>query len=205
MPSRVTTTSGGMFLPVLAICSNCVVTERIRASASSGWTGERGRRSNRTWKYGSVWSHSATRTRSLPSSMTRTEPSGTFRIWMISATMPISCRSSVSGSSVATCFWAVRMMCSLPAMASSSARTDFSRPTNSGKMMPGKWTISRMGRRGRTSGNAPGWGASGLERRPLVFLARGAVVVVRAISGWGTFAGEPNPGAARRPFPVREG
>ena len=77
---------------------------------------------------------------------------------MTSATMPISCRSSVSGSSVATCCCAASRICSLPAMASSRARTDFSRPTNSGKMMPGKWTIVADGQQGQRVGESGGRG-----------------------------------------------
>ena len=106
--------------------------------------------------------------------MTRTVPSGTFSICITSATMPISYKSSGSGSSTATWRWAISRMCWLPAIASSSARTDFSRPTKSGKMTWGKWTLSRMGSSGRVVGRVGAASIAGFFSG--TFLVRGVVV-----------------------------
>ena len=46
-------------------------------------------------------------------------------------------------------FWATSRICLSSFITSSSARTDFSRPTNSGTIMCGKTTMSRSGRTGK--------------------------------------------------------
>ena len=54
--------------------------------------------------------------------------------------------SSTDGSSCAAFFWATSRICLSSFITASSARTDFSRPTNSGTIMCGKTTMSRSGR-----------------------------------------------------------
>ena len=53
--------------------------------------------------------------------------------------------SSVDGSSWAAFFWATSNICLSSFITASSARTDFSRPTNNGTIMWGNTTISRNG------------------------------------------------------------
>jgi acyl-CoA hydrolase len=53
------------------------------------------------------------------------------------------------GSSSEASFWLDSRICLSSRMTASSARTDFSRPTNSGTIMCGNTTMSRKGRTGK--------------------------------------------------------
>jgi acyl-CoA hydrolase len=56
--------------------------------------------------------------------------------------------ASVAGASSEAFFWVASRMKVSPRITSSSARIDFSRPTNSGTIMCGNATISRSGNTG---------------------------------------------------------
>ena len=62
--------------------------------------------------------------------------------------VPTAKMSSSRGSLVLAFFWAASTSSLSPAIASSSALTDFSRPTNSGTTMCGNTMMSRSGSRG---------------------------------------------------------
>ncbi len=79
-------------------------------------------------------------------------PSGSLSIRMITAAVPTSKRSASPGLSAAASRWATSMITRLSASARSTASTLLSRPTESGRMMYGKTTVSLSGRTGRTSG-----------------------------------------------------
>src|SRR5215831_15133244 len=86
--------------------------------------------------------------RALPSTRTLTVPSGSLSSCSTLASVPTSKIAFVAGSSSEAFFCvASRMNVSLR-ITSSSARIDFSRPTNSGTIMWGKTTMSRSGKTG---------------------------------------------------------
>src|SRR5690606_31413302 len=70
------------------------------------------------------------------------------------ARVPTGYRSSAPGSSVSAERWATSTIRLSASIACSSARMDFSRPTNSGITMCGNTTTSRSGRTGRTADSA---------------------------------------------------
>ena len=80
-----------------------------------------------------------------PSTSTFTVPSGSFSSCRIVETVPMRKMSSTDGSSWEAFFCATSRICLSSFITASSARTDFSRPTNSGTIMCGKTTISRSG------------------------------------------------------------
>ena len=88
------------------------------------------------------------RTRDLPSTSTFTVPSGSFRSWSTFAKTPTRKMPSAVGSSTAGSIWLDSRICLSSCITSSSARTDFSRPTKSGTTMCGNTTMSRSGRTG---------------------------------------------------------
>ena len=94
-------------------------------------------------------------------------PSGSFSSCSTCAKVPISWRSAPAGSSVSAAFCATSRMRLSPSTARSSARIDFSRPTNSGMTMCGNTTTSRRGRTGSTWGSewvGAAMGDSGCDR-----------------------------------------
>jgi hypothetical protein len=88
------------------------------------------------------------RARCPPSTSTLTVPSGSFSSCSTVPTVPTMKMSAVVGSSCAAFFCVTSRICLSSFITSSSARTDFSRPTNSGTIMCGKTTMSRSGRTG---------------------------------------------------------
>ena len=99
-------------------------------------------------KHSSVSTNSETRTRCKPSTSTFTVPSGSFSICNTVANVPISYKSSASGSSLLADFCATSRICLLPSEAISSALTDLVRPTNNGITKCGYTTTSRKGSSG---------------------------------------------------------
>src|SRR6476661_4395235 len=93
-----------------------------------------------------------TRARDSPCTRMRMRPSGSLSIRMITAAVPTSNRSASPGLSLAASRWATSMITRLSERARSTASTLLSRPTESGRMMYGKTTVSLSGRTGRTSG-----------------------------------------------------
>src|SRR5208282_2299250 len=83
--------------------------------------------------------------RSVPSTRTLMLPSGSFTLCTIFASVPTEWISSGFGSSTEASCWVTRKIFLSPASASSSARTDASRPTMNGCIISGKMTISRTG------------------------------------------------------------
>ena len=79
-------------------------------------------------------------------------PSGSFSIRMIAATVPTVKSSAGRGVSFWASCCATSMMIRCSARAASTALMDFSRETESGRMMNGKTTTSFSGRTGRMSG-----------------------------------------------------
>ncbi len=74
----------------------------------------------------------STAARALPSTSTFTVPSGSFSSCSTLAITPTSKMSFGVGSSMSRSRWVASRICLSPRITSSSARTDFSRPTNSG-------------------------------------------------------------------------
>ena len=93
------------------------------------------------------------RARERPCTRSRMRPSGSFSIRMIAATVPTGKSSSGRGVSFCASRCATSMMIRCSASAASTAVIDFSRETESGRMMKGKTTTSFSGRTGRMSGN----------------------------------------------------
>src|SRR5713226_1716936 len=81
----------------------------------------------------------------MPSTRTLILPSGNFRLWTMLATVPTLKISSGLGSSTEASCWVARKIFLSPARASSSARTEASRPTMNGVIICGKMTMSRTG------------------------------------------------------------
>ena len=97
---------------------------------------------------GSVVSKPSIVTRFLPSTSTFTVPSGSFSNCSTEAITPIVCTSLGFGLSSLASFCVARTISLSPRMASSNARTDFSRPTNKGETRCGNTTMSRKGSKG---------------------------------------------------------
>ena len=107
------------------------------------------------------------RIRDSPSTSTLMVPSGSFSSCSTCAIVPMACRSPASGSSVSAAFCATSRMRLSPSTAMSSARIDFSRPTNSGITMCGNTTTSRSGNTGSTGDSDRVWaGMWGTPLRP---------------------------------------
>ncbi len=87
-------------------------------------------------------------------------PSGSFWICRIWATTPISNRSAWVGALVSPLRWVTMNRRRSPVMARSIARSVLGRPANSGMVISGSSTMSRMGITGAsTAGAGPAGGA----------------------------------------------
>ena len=83
--------------------------------------------------------------RSTPSTSTRMLPSGSLTLCTMLASVPtVKISSGLGSSTEASCCVARKIFLS-PASASSSARTEASRPTMNGCIICGKMTMSRTG------------------------------------------------------------
>ena len=156
MPFSETRTSGAIFLFSLIYCSNWLITVRPSASSSALSASWSGIASVNASKYESVSLKEVMRARRPPSTSTLTVPSGSFSSCRIVDTVPIRKMSSAVGSSCAAFFCATRRICLSSFITASSARTDFSRPTNSGTIMCGNTTMSRSGSTASASLRAAG-------------------------------------------------
>ena len=145
--------SDGIFLLSLMYCSKLVFTVRISASDSCGGGASSAIFSTFARKKSVRGVKPVTRARALPSTRTRTVWSGSFNSCSTVASVPMVCRPSAVGSSSAAFFWVRSSICFSSFITSSSARTDFSRPTNNGTIMCGKTTMSRSGRTGAEFGS----------------------------------------------------
>src|ERR1700693_5978219 len=92
------------------------------------------------------------RGRARPWTRRRMRPSGSLSIRMIAATVPTGKSSLGRGVSFCASLCATSMMIRCSARAASTAVMDFSRETESGRVMNGKTTTSFNGRTGRMSG-----------------------------------------------------
>ena len=152
MPASAVSTSGGTLRLSFTYCSNCEVTERASTSISrSSYCSTSLNGDTSAEKYWPVCSFSIL-ARSAPSTSTLTVPSGSFSSCRIVATVPSRYRSCAPGSSTSACFCATSRICLPARIAWSSARIDFSRPTNSGMTMCGYTTTSRSGSTGSAAG-----------------------------------------------------
>ncbi len=132
----------------LTYCSKCETTERVSTSISrSSYFSTSGSGVMSAVKKASV-SMPSTMARATPSTSTLTVPSGSFSSCRMVATVPTVYRSRGLGSSTSAAFCATSRICLSRRMASSSARMDLSRPTNSGMTMWGYTTTSRSGSTG---------------------------------------------------------
>ena len=150
-----TMTSCEMFLPSETDFSRFCLTLRSRASCSGGSSLVGPGSSSRvtfTLRYGSSARNESIRARARPWTSSRMRPSGSLSIRMIAATVPTGYSSSARGVSFCASFCATSMMIRCSASAASTALIDFSRETESGRMMNGKTTTSFSGRTGRMSG-----------------------------------------------------
>src|SRR5690606_31324417 len=152
IPDRVWSSSGGSLRLDFTYCSNSDISERATASISRGSRSPVG--STTCARQVSVPSRSATLStvaRSTPSTSTLMVPSGSLSNCSTVARVPTPYRSAAPGSSTSADFCATSAMRRSPSIASSSARMDFSRPTNSGMTMCGNTTTSRSGSTGRVA------------------------------------------------------
>src|SRR5690606_26732974 len=175
IPDRVCSSSGGSLRLDFTYCSNSDISERATASISRGSRSPVG--STTCARQVSVPSRSATLStvaRSTPSTSTLMVPSGSLSSCSTVARVPTPYRSAAPGSSTSADFCATSAMRRSPSIASSSARMDFSRPTNSGMTMCGNTTTSRSGSTGRVAIS----GRSGMSA-PVAGGASGALSRVR--------------------------
>ena len=136
-------------------------------------------------KHSSVSTNSETRTRYKPSTRTFTVPSGNLSICNTVAMVPISYKSSPSGSSLLADLCATSKICLLPSEAISSALTDFGRPTNKGITKCGYTTTSRKGNSGIISCCV--WDkSSGKVCSVIKYFQIHTAITARAFK-WGTF------------------
>jgi hypothetical protein len=168
MPASEVRISGGTLRLSFTYCSNCEITERDSTSISrSSYCSRSLSELISAEKYWVVMSFSSL-ARSTPSTSTFTVPSGSFSSCRMVATVPSRYRSCGPGSSTSACFCATRRICLPARMAWSSARMDFSRPTNKGMTMCGYTTTSRSGSTGMAAAVTAAGTASGVSVLTLV-------------------------------------
>ena len=153
--AAMTMTSCEIALPSETDFSMFCLTLRSRASCSGGSSLAVSGSSSRVilaFRYGSSERIESMRARDRPCTSSRIRPSGSFNMRMMAATVPTPNRSSGRGVSLVASRCATSMMIRCSASAASTAVIDFSRETESGRMMKGKTTTSFNGRTGRMSG-----------------------------------------------------
>jgi hypothetical protein len=132
-------TSGEMFLPRLTARSREARTFLTSASTSSERSGaaDSGSEESFARRYSPASSIDSTRARARPCTSMRMRPSGSLSIRMMTATVPVTYRSSPAGSSLSRSRCETRKIMRFSPSASSTARMDFSRETKSGTIMKG--------------------------------------------------------------------